>query len=185
MPCQVKFSTSPPGGDRVHYVSESDVRVVLNRLPIDLWSRLRTVHFNDRSLGPRFLGYVNRRGQDIAVCALPPRMSLTRALRMGQAPEQFGATRGKNWPVLAIRRFLLYNVLLHELGHLQLVDKGARSIRLKFAREKLAQKFAMHWCSELWSKPFPHPDPVHNPPVPAEFEPVSSEPIARRLPPAT
>jgi hypothetical protein len=83
MPRQVKFSTSPPGGDRVHYVSEADVRIVLNRLPFDLWNRLRTVHFNDRSRGPRFLGYVNRRGQDIAVCALPPRISLTRALRMG------------------------------------------------------------------------------------------------------
>jgi hypothetical protein len=172
---QIKFSVAPPGADRVHYVSEEDIRIVLSRLPLDLWSRLRTVHFNDRSLGPRFLGYVNRRGQDIAVCALPPRMSLTRALRMGQTPEQFGATRGKKWPVLAIRRFLLYDVFLHELGHLQLVDEGARSDRLKYAGEKLAQEFAMRWCNQLWSEPFSHPDPVHNPPVPAEFEPVSSE----------
>jgi hypothetical protein len=71
---------------------------------------------------------------------------------------------------------MLYNVFLHELGHLQLVDEETRSIRLKFAREKLAQEFAMHWCSELWSKPFPHPDPVHNPPTPGElcpFPPVA------------
>lgn len=68
---------------------------------------------------------------------------------------------------------MLYNVFLHELGHLQLSDRETRSIRLKFAREKLAQEFAMHWCGELWKEPFSHPDPVHNPPVPTEFEPVS------------
>jgi hypothetical protein len=174
MSSKIRFSTSPAGGDRVHYVSEADVRVLLNRLALDLWNCLRSVHFNDRSRGPRVLGYVNRGGRDIALCALPPRMSLTRALRMGQTPEQFGATRGNKWPVLSIRRFMLYNVFLHELGHLQLIDKETRSLRLKFAREKLAQEFAMHWCGELWKEPFAHPDPVHNPPVPAEFEPVLS-----------
>jgi hypothetical protein len=185
MPGQVKFSISPPGADRVHYVGEEDIRIVLNRLPVKLWRSLRTVHFNDRSRGARILGYVNRGRRDIALCALPPRMSLIQALRKGQTPEQFGAIRGKKWPTLAVRRFMLYDVFLHELGHLQLIDKGARSIRLKYAHEKLAQEFAMYWCSELWSEPFPHPDPVHNPPVPAECEQVSSQPIANRLPVAT
>jgi hypothetical protein len=169
MPCQVKFSTSRPGADRVHYVSEEDVRVVLTRLPTDLWQCLRTVHFNDRSRGARTLGYVNQGRRDIALCALPPRMGLTQALRMGQKPDEFGARAGQKWPRLAIRRFMLYDVFLHELGHLQLIDKEARSLRLKFAREKLAQEFAMHWCAHLWSKPFDHPDPVHNPPAPEEL----------------
>jgi hypothetical protein len=59
---------------------------------------------------------------------------------------------------------MLYHVFLHELGHLQLVYENARSVRLKFAHEKLAEKFAVEWRKRLWSQPFFHPDPVHNPP---------------------
>jgi hypothetical protein len=179
MPCQIKFTILPPRGDRVHYVTEEDIRIVLSRLPVELWRRLRTVHLNDQSRGPRVLGYVNRGRCDIAICALPPRMSLTRALRKGLTPEQFGAKRGEKWPSLAIRRFMLYNVFLHELGHLQLINRDTRSLRLKYARERLAQEFAMHWCNELWSEPYPHPDPVHNPPVPAEAS--SAETISGHL----
>jgi len=155
---------SRPGADRIHYVSEEDVRIVLSRLPSSLWHRLRTVHFNDRSRGARVFGYVNRGRREIALCALPPRVGLTQALRKGQTPEQFGARRGQKWPVLAVRRFMLYDVFLHELGHLQLIDENTHSVRLKFAHEKFAQEFAVRWYSNLWSQPFPHPDPVHNPP---------------------
>jgi len=162
---RVKFSTIKPGADRIHYVSEVDVRVVLSRLPLELWARLRAVHFNDQARGNRILGYVTRRGRrEIALCALPPRMALTNALRNGQVPEQFGARRGRKWPTLAIRRFMLYDVFLHELGHLQLINGRSSSDRLKYADEKLAQEFAMEWCRRLWSKPFDHSDPVHNPP---------------------
>jgi hypothetical protein len=34
-------------------------------------------------------------------------------------------------------------------------------VRLRFAREKLAQQFADHWRSALWSKHFDRPDPIH------------------------
>ncbi len=166
---RIKFSLSPPGADRIHHVSEEDVRVVLSRLPLELRDRLRAVHFNDRSRGARVFGYVTRGHREIALCAMPPRMSLTAALVKGQTPERFGAKRGQKWPVLAVRRFLLYDVLLHELGHLQLIKEDARSVRLKFAREKLAQAFAMQWCNRLWSVSFPHPDPVHSPPSTEEF----------------
>jgi len=107
-------------------------------------------------------------------------MSLTQALVKGQTPEQFGARRGQKWPALAIRRFILYDVFLHELGHLQLINENTRSIRLKFAREKLAQAFAEHWCNELWSQPFPHPDPVHNPPAVEELASIPAIPIANQ-----
>jgi hypothetical protein len=166
----VKFSQSIPGADRLHYVNAEDVRIVLSRLPLELWQRLRTVHFHDRSRGARVFGYVNRGSREIALCALPPRMSLRRILVKGQTPAQFGAKPGHKWPVLAIRRFMLYDVFLHELGHLQPINENARSARLRFAREKLAQAFAVEWCNRLWEKPFPHPDPVHNPPTPEEFE---------------
>jgi hypothetical protein len=153
-----------PGADRVHHVNPEDVRVVLSRLPLDVWEHLRGVHFNDRSRGGRVLGYVTSGHREIALCALPPRLGLTAALVKGQTPKQFGAQRGRKWPALAIRRFMLYEVLLHELGHLQIINENARSDRLKFAREKLAQAFAMQWCKRLWSSPFLHPDPAHNPP---------------------
>jgi tetratricopeptide (TPR) repeat protein len=67
---------------------------------------------------------------------------------------------------------MLYEVFLHELGHLQVVNAEAKEIDRKFARERLAQEFAEHWCRELWSQPFDHPDPVHNPPTAAEIETV-------------
>jgi hypothetical protein len=166
---RIRFSVSTPGADRVHHVNEEDVRVVLSRLPFDLWQRLRGVHFNDQSRGGRVFGYVNRSRRDIALCALPPRMSLSKSLRQGQAPEQFGARRGKKWPTLAIRRFMLYEVFLHELGHLQIIDDQARSSRLRFAREKLAEDFAVEWSARLWAAPFAHTDPVHNPPSAEEL----------------
>jgi hypothetical protein len=89
---------------------------------------------------------------------------------MGQTPEQFGAKPGQKWSALAIRRFMLYDVFLHELGHLQVVNDQARSHRLKFAREKLAEEFAVEWCARLWSERFDHPDPVHNPPTKEEIQ---------------
>jgi hypothetical protein len=102
-------------------------------------------------------------------------MSLKAALAKGQTPEQFGAKGGQKWPALAIRRFMLYDVLLHELGHLQLIDADAPSKRLRFAREKFAQMFAAQWCIRLWSVQFHHPDPVHNPPSSEELRVCSSE----------
>jgi hypothetical protein len=166
---RIKFTFSRPKGDRIHHVVEDDIRVVLSRLPVDTWDRLRAVHFNDRSRGGRILGYVTSSSREIALCALPPRISFTRALAKGESIAAFGATRGKQWPGLAIRRFMLYDVFLHELGHLQLIDAKSRSDRLKFAREKLAQQFAMKWCQALWSEPFAHPDPVHNRASPLEI----------------
>jgi hypothetical protein len=169
MSLQVKFSLVTPGADRIYHVTEEDVRIVLGRLPVDLWSRLRAVHFNDRGWGARGFGYVNRGRREITLCAMPPRMSLTGALVNGHTPEEFGAKRGRKWPPLAMRRFVLYDVFLHELGHLQLIDARAPD-RLKFAREKLAHEFAAEWRGRLWSEPFPHPDPAHNPPSPEEFD---------------
>jgi hypothetical protein len=176
MPLQVKFSSSIPGSDRLHYISKEDVRIVLSRLPVELWRRLRAVHFNDQSRGARDLGYVTRSRREIALCALPPRVSLTRSLARGQTPEQFGARRGYQWPTLAVRRFMLYDVFLHELGHLQLVKRNASSVRLKFAHERMAQSFAIEWCNRLWADSFAHPDPVHNPPTAAELAVLDLKP---------
>jgi hypothetical protein len=76
---------------------------------------------------------------------------------------------------------MLYDVLLHEIGHLQVFDATRRSQRLRFYHEKLAQEFAKHWRRQLWSTPFDHPDPVHNPPTEVEpLEPVFCAPASTR-----
>jgi hypothetical protein len=178
MPESVKFTVTPPKGDRVRHVTEADVRVVLARLPREVWNRLRAVHFNDQSRARTF-GYVSRGRREIALCALPPRMSLTRALVKGETPEQFGARRGCKWPVTALRRFLLYDVFLHELGHLQVIHEDEKAERRRFAMETRAHEFADLWRAQLWSRAFSHPDPVHNPPGDAELEALA-EPALRR-----
>jgi hypothetical protein len=189
----LRFTVSTPGRDRVHYVTEDDVRVLLGRLPAEVWNRLHSVHFSDQGQGGRRLGYATRKHRhcgialhrEIALCALPPRVSLEGFLARGQTPGTFGARWGAPWSTLAIRRFLLYDVFLHELGHLQVVDPGKTTIRLEETR---AQAFAIAWCKRLWSEPFDHPDPVHNPPGEAELSNVSimdrvtAQPMGRALP---
>lgn len=160
----IKIIVKPTGGDRVHHVSERDIRVVLSRLPEEALQRVKGIYLNDLSWGTRVLGYTNGGRREIALCALPPKMSLTRFLVTGQAPEQFGATRGAQWPELAIRRYILYDVLLHEIGRLQIIDPGAKSEFRKYAREGKAQEFAMAWCKKMWASNFDHPDPVHHKP---------------------
>ena len=169
---EIAFSYHQPRGDRRHFVTEEDVRVVLERLPGSVLKRLKAVHFNDRSWGRRSLGYVRPGHNEIALCALAPRVSLGVYLRRSQSPGQFGAVRASQWPLLAIRRFMLYDVLLHELGHLQTIDQRAKTWRRQFAGETLAQDFAESWCRELWSQPFDHPDPVHSAPTPMELAAV-------------
>ena len=162
---KVRFSSSPAGGNRVYHVTQEDVEVVLSRLPEEAYKRLRAIHFNDRARGNIRLGYTTTRGRrEIALCALPERMSFTPFLVKGQSPRQFGAKRGSQWPKIAIRRFLLYDVLLHEIGHLQVIDPKARNPKRRFASESKAQEFAMYWCKRLWSVSYDHPDPVHNRP---------------------
>jgi hypothetical protein len=161
---RLRFSSLPAGCDRRHWLTEDDVRVVLSRLPSESYERLSAVHFNDRSRGARILGYVNMGHREIAICALPPRMSLTRFLVRGQSPAEFGAQRGTQWPALAIRRFMLYDVFLHELGHLQLINPRVKDPRRRFAMERLAEEFADSWRRALWAGHFEHPDPVHNSP---------------------
>jgi hypothetical protein len=69
----------------------------------------------------------------------------------------------------------LYDVFLHELGHLQVVDPHAGSIRRRFASETKAQKFADEWRARLWAQPFAHADPIHNLPSEMEMEMLQHE----------
>ncbi len=167
---KIKYSYAQPRCDRKHYVFWEDVKVVLSRLPKEIYSRLRVIHFNDRSWGVRTLGYTTTHGRrEVSICALPPRVSLTRFLVAGQTPSTFGAKAGCQWSELAVRRFLLYDVLLHEIGHLQVIKPQSNDFRQKFAGETKAQEFADFWRKELWKEHFVHSDLVHNAPTKDEL----------------
>jgi hypothetical protein len=118
---------------------------------------------------------------EITLCALPARKSMTSTLMSRQSPLEFGALRGRPWPALAIRRFMLYHVFLHEVGHLQIINERARSDRLKFAREEYAQEFATTWRNRLWAVAFIHPDPAHNRPTEEELETLCREALSNSL----
>lgn len=150
----------------VSYISTRDLDVVLGRVPEDYRSRLRDVFCSRDSRGVRWLGYVQRRGRrDITLCSvLPPRLSLGRYLVRGQTAADFGAPRRGQWPPWAVRRFLLYDTLLHELGHLQIVRPRSSRWDRRYASETLAQQLADELRAELWAENFRHPDPVHNAP---------------------
>lgn len=165
---EIRFTAAAPDADRMHHITEDDIRVLLGQLPPEAYDGLRAVHFNDLSWGAKILGYAGHR--EIALCALPPRMSLARFLVKGESPAYWGARRGTQWPELAIRRFLLYDVFLHELGHLQVVDPRANSPRRRFAREAKAEEFAALWRGRLWKQDFEHADRVHFRPSPEELE---------------
>jgi len=172
MTTKIKFTWKKPGADRIHYVNEEDVLTVLSRLPSHLCEGLREIHFNDRSRGGRVLGYTGyqtRRSFEISLCALPPRYSISALLLRKKSPSIFGAKRGKQWSKLAVRRFILYDVLLHEIGHNQIIDPTAKSIRRKYAQKTKSDEFATYWRRLLWSNHFDHPDPVHNPPSKEEL----------------
>jgi hypothetical protein len=93
---RIKFSSSIPGADRIHHVTEEDVRVVLSRVPFELWARLRAVHFNDRARGARVFGYVTAGHREVAFCALPPRMSLNTVLGGARLPSNLEHGEDRN-----------------------------------------------------------------------------------------
>lgn len=169
---KIKFTIDKALCDRVHYVNEENVLVVLSRLPREIWKMLRVVHFRDQIRfygGGRGAGYTYHGGPaEISLLALPPRVSLASYLTRRQSPRLFGATRNFQWPRLAVRRFLLYDVLLHELGHAQVIEKPSKG-QWKKAKEAKANEFAEYWQTLLWSEKFEHPDPVHNPPTEEEI----------------
>ncbi len=169
LPRQIEFVRHDAALHRRHYVNEDDVKVVLSRLPAELLSRLKKVHFCDHSRGGRRLGYTTTRGRrEITICALPWRVSLHGLPASGPA-ETYGALRGSQWPVLAVRRLLLYGTVLHEIGHLQVILPKAKNPKRKYASEGKAREFATQWRKRLWARHYEHPDPVHNPPDVAEL----------------
>lgn len=157
--------------DVVQYISHNDLEIVKKRIPEEFCTRLRDIYIWSESYGVRELGFVTRKGRrDVNLSTfLPYRVSLRRFLIKGQSALEFGTSPIGQWTPWAVRRFLLYDVFIHEIGHLQIVDNKNSNINRKFASETLAQKFADDLRRKLWSSYFDHPDPVHNSPEPDEL----------------
>lgn len=152
------------------YVDMVDVNTVLERLDPTLLDRLGDVRLLGSSRGGRQLGYVTTRGRrDVTLCSiLPIRISMREIMRRGNRAAEFGAPKRGQWPSWAIRRLMLYQVLLHEIGHLQIVRASSR-IKRRFAAEPLADEFAADLRGTLYSTPSAHGDPVHNAPSDEEL----------------
>lgn len=156
--------------DLVAYINQREIDLVIERVPEEYRTRLRDV-FRYHCADAKILGSVSTRGRrDIDLtAALPIRVSLGRYLHGGQSPAEFGAPARGQWPPWAVRRFLLYDVLFHEIGHLQIIEPKASRVQRKFASETRAQEFADELRRTLYSEPFDHVDPIHNTPTPGEL----------------
>lgn len=161
---QIEFVIRPPRDNRLHHLTPADLQFVLSRLPPEVYARLETVHFVDMGKRLRELGCVQPGHREIALCALPPTISLNGFMFPGQEPGTYGASWEAAWPSVAIRRFLLYDVFLHELGHMQLVLSKNGPPRKRFADEVQAHEFALAWRERLWSTPCDSTDPAHRAP---------------------
>lgn len=119
----------------VMFITQRDVAMVLERLPDRVKTRLGKVVLKS-SAATRCLGYVTQGRRDIVLaCRLPPRVSLRGYMYRGQRADDYGAPSRGQWPPWAIRRYLLFGVLLHELGHLQRVPRNAVGAKGGFASE--------------------------------------------------
>lgn len=152
------------------YVDMVDVNTVLERLDPTLLDRLGDIWLSESSRGGRLLGYVTTRGRrDVTLCSiLPIRISMRELMRDGNRAAEFGGPDRGQWPPWAVRRVMLYQVLLHEIGHLQIVRASPR-VKRRFAAEPLADELAADLRGALFSTPFAHGDPVHNAPTDQEL----------------
>jgi hypothetical protein len=169
-----------PEPDLIRFVSKKDVEIIKGRIPKEFRVRLREIFFSNLTFGVRQLGWVTSYGRrDINLCVyLPYRVSLRQFLVKGQSALEFGTLPRGQWTPWAIRRYLLYDVLLHEIGHLQIVQPAQSNNKSKFASETKAQEFADNLRRELWSTHFEHSDPIHNSPQEDE---LSIIPLWQRL----
>ncbi|MEN0049701.1 MAG: hypothetical protein AAF806_21755 [Bacteroidota bacterium] len=156
--------------DLYRYLKKEDVLVLLNRLPLEEYEHLKSVTFKTCRGGNAYGRVYHKRSAGIIICDQSARTSIRVTEAKRGSLEEFGALNNMKWPTLAIRRFMLYDVFLHELKHTQLLKNGKKRIVDKIPLEKQAEEYAEYWRGELYQQHFDHPDPVHNLPSEAEKE---------------
>lgn len=167
---EILFHEKMVRGDLYRYVTKEDVLILLNRLPLKEYEHLKTVTF-DTCIGAYKFGYVSyKRVNGIVLCDQPQRMAMRGADAKRGHLTEYGGLNNIKWPTMAVRRYMLYNVFLHELRHTQIVKPNKKHIWEKTPNEKLANEYSDHWRGTLYSQHFDHPDPVHNLPTEEEKE---------------
>ena len=108
--------------------------------------------------------------REIGLCALPPRLVSPRSCGGASRPLGFGAVRGCQWPHSPCAGSCFTTCFCTSSVTFKSSNDAAKSRRRTVCQRYPCQDFAEHWCRELWSQPFDHPDPVHRPPSPEEIE---------------
>ena len=159
---EIIFHNLPISGDLYRYLTQEDVLVLLNRLPLAEYKHLKSVTFKTCAGADAYGLVFLKRIKGIVICDQSQRTSIrTNSAKRGRLDE-FGALPHIKWPTVAIRRYLLYGTFLHELRHTQIISPAKKITRDKIPLEKLAEEYADHWRGELYKESFDHPDPVHN-----------------------
>jgi len=157
-------------GDLHRFVTKEDILTLLNRLPLEEYQQLKTVTFETCGGAYQF-GYVfYKRVKGIVLCDQPLRMGMKEADAKRGHLIEYGGLNNMKWPIIAIRRYMLYNVFLHELRHTHIVNPHKKLTRHKIPFEKLANEYSDFWRGELYKDKFDHHDPVHNLPTLDEQE---------------
>lgn len=165
---EIVFHENWVQSDLYRYLKKEDILVLLNRLPLEEYEHLKSVTFKT-CRGRNVYGKVyHKRSAGIIICDQSARTSVRVKEAKRGSIEEFGALNNIKWPTLAIRRFMLYDVFLHELKHTQLLRNSKKRIVDKIPLEKQAEEYAEYWRGELYQHHFDHPDPVHN--LPSEIE---------------
>jgi hypothetical protein len=150
---RVRVSRPPP--DYVHPVTRSDITSLLQRLGPEHTYGLSTVHLaapprteDGKLLFGRLIvpGVIVLYAQPVPPWALPARLAARdeEALRLAGAQVTIagnGTQTIVDWPGATLRRFMLLDVLLHELGHHRLQHER-RAPAGRVVRERDHEAFA-------------------------------------------
>jgi|GEM_PF-4884861 len=165
---EIFFHYGRMGSDLYQYLHREDILVLLNRLPLKEYEHLRSVTFKTCKGGNAFGRVYSKRITGIIICDIASRISISHPKPTKDCLFEYGAIQSLKWPTIAVRRFMLYDVFLHELRHTQIIHPEKKETRYKIPKERLAHEYADYWRGELYQEKFDHPDPVHN--LPSEEE---------------
>jgi len=145
-----------PSRDYFHPCTKTDVRAILNRLPKSLTKNIRVVLLRRLTEDDEMRGVDARRIFGcIVLNAFPKdhcmrwREQPTKAVMKHYQPwcERWEHSKKQSilrWHYDEIKRYYLYHLLLHEIGHINDRRHGSTS-----KREAFAENFALQWARKL------------------------------------
>lgn len=147
MPAKFELSYLPQGPGEQLTIREDDVKLVLEKLPADSWSRFQVVHYHDAERGIRWIGYVNREKRQIAISPLPSGVRRIRFVVGGgtKAPQSKLPKRRAR-----IQNDMLFDVFVDDVGRLQIIDEKKLRVRAH-PFDAPAIPYTDYWRLKLWT----------------------------------